>query len=261
MPPRSLARRLLSFASVAMFGFCATGCTWFDEFFDESVSLVEFAPVSAQVTVELAEVSRSQLVLEGKDGVCPTMANDISARVDDKSMDVFIRGGQQPASTTGWICGMPTFRRTVAPSELGGESTRFVVKDDTATFTIVATGLLQDRTITPVNDVPVETGVETSFEWSVKTDVIDPELLIVDFVYEDTTLKLSSTPWTRVDGSTVFIRLPADSPAGKGKLHVDVTAEVPVETCDGVPACEASVHALAEVELEVVSIKPEPPSP
>ncbi|MBK9259731.1 MAG: hypothetical protein IPM54_07805 [Polyangiaceae bacterium] len=260
MPPRSLARQILSFIPVAIFGICATGCTLFDEFFDESVSLAEFAPVSAHVTVELADVSRSQLVLEGKEGMCPTMKDDIEARVDDKPMDVFIRGGQQPNSQGGWICGMPTFRRNVASSDLGKASTRFIVEDDTKTITVEATGLLQERTIAPtVKDVPIEAGVETSFDWSVATDEIDPELLLVDFVYDDAALSLSSTAWTRVDGSLVHIRLPADAPAGKGMLQVEVTANVPVEKCDGVPACDASVHARAEVELEVVASKPPNP--
>jgi hypothetical protein len=261
MPPCSLARQFWSFASVAIFGICATGCVnWFDEVFDDNVSLSEFAPVGATVSVERGEMSRSQLVLDGKDGVCLTMADDISARVNDRSMDVFIRGGQTPLKEGGWECSMPTFRRNVSVSDGESESARFVVEDDTAKFTVIATGLLKNRTIAPtVKDVPIEPGVETSFDWSVTTDVIDPERLVVDFVYDDAALSLPSTLKARVDGSLVHIQFPVDAPDGTGKLHVDVTAEAPIETCEGLPACSASVHAVAEVALEILKVIP--PSP
>ena len=259
MPPRSLASQLLSFAPVALLGISATGCTWIDDLFDESVSLSEFAPVSAQATVEFGAVSRSQLVLESKAGICPTMKEDIEARVDDKPMDMFIRGGQQPTAQGDWICGMPTFRRNIASGDFDGEANCFVVEDDTKTITVVASALIKERTITPiVTDVPINAGVETPFDWSVATDVIDPDLLIADFLYDDAALSLSSTIWTRVGGSLVHIRLPADAPAGKGKLQVDVTADVSVEKCEGVPACHASAHAVVEVPLEVAAKPPNP---
>jgi hypothetical protein len=258
MPPRSFARNLRPFALVTILGASATGCTLFDEFFDENVSLTEFAPVGAHVSVELTDIPRSQLVLEPKDGVCPTIKDDIAARVDDKSMDVFIQGGKQPSGKS-WICGMPTFRRNVAAADMGGASTKFVVDDDTATFTIVATGLLRDRTFISAKDVPVDAGVETSFEWPVPTDVIDPDLLMADFVYDDAALALTSEIEARVEGSMVVLRLPTNAPAGMGKLQLDVTADVPVEKCEGVRACTASVHAVTELSLKVSAA--EPPSP
>jgi len=259
MSPRSFARKLPSFILVTFLGASATGCTLFDEFFDESVSLAEFAPVGARVSVELTDISRSQLVLEAQEGVCPTMAEDIEARVNDKVMDVFIKGGQQPSGKD-WICGMPTFRRNVAAADMGSATTKFVVDDDSATVTIVATGLFLDRTVTPsIKDVPIVAAVDTSFEWSVPTDTIDPELLSAEFVYDDSALVLTSEISARVDGSLVYIRLPTDAPAGVGKLQLDVTAEVPVEKCEGVPACSATVHVVKELAIDVVAAAPPNP--
>ncbi len=259
MSPRSFARKLRSFTLVTFLGASATGCTLFDEFFDESVSLKEFAPVGAQVSVELTDISRSQLVLEAKDGVCPTMADDIEARVNDKAMDVFIQGGKQPSGKD-WICGLPTFRRNVAAADMGSASTKFVVDDDSATFTIVATGLLLERTVTPsIKDVPIVAAVDTPFEWSVPTDTINPELVSADFVYDDSALELTSEISTRVEGSFVFIRMPTDAPAGTGKLQLDVTADVPVEKCEGVPACSATVHVIKELAIDVVGAAPPNP--
>ncbi len=259
MPPRSFTRKLRSFTLVTLLGASATGCTLFDEFFDESVSLAEFVPVGAQVSVELTDLPRSQLVLEPKDGVCPTMADDIEAHVNDKAMDVFIKGGKQPSSK-GWICGLPTFRRNVAAADMGSGATKFVVDDDSDTITVVATGLLLARTVTPsVKDQPVVAAVDTSFEWSVPTDVINPDLLSVEFVYDDSSLVLTAEVSTRVDGSLVFIRLPTDAPAGAGKLHLDVIANVPVEKCEGVPACTATVHVVTEVAIEVTAAAPPNP--
>lgn len=259
MPPRSLARQLQSFIFVTILGVSATGCTLFDEFFDESVSLAEFAPVGAEVTVELGDMSRSQLVLQAKEGSCPTMADDIGANVDGKAMDVFIKGGKQP-SGKGWICGLPTFRRNVAEADKGAASTQFVVDDETATVTVVATGLLLERTMmSSIEAAPVVPGVETSFEWSMATDTIDPEMLTVDWIYDDATLSLMAEIDVRVVDNLVFIRLPVSAVAGAGKLKFDVTANVPVEKCEGVPTCTASVHALAEVGLDIVAAAPPNP--
>lgn len=259
MPPRSLARQLRSFTFVTILGLSATGCTLFDEFFDESVSLAEFAPVGAEVSFELSDLSRSQLVLQAKEGSCPTMADDIGANVDGKAMDVFIKGGKQP-SGGGWICGLPTFRRNVSEADMGGASTKFVADDDTATVTVVATGLLLERTMMPTGkNAPLVAGVETPFEWSVPTDTIDPKMMSVDLVYDDAALSLMAEIDVRVEDSLVFIRLPGSAPGGAGKLMFDVTAGVPVEKCEGVPACTASVHALTEVALDVVAAGP--PSP
>lgn len=259
MPPRPLARQFRSFILVTTLGVSATGCTLFDEFFDDSVSLAEFAPVGAEVSVELGDLPRSQLVLQAKSGSCPTMADDIAANMDGKGMDVFIKGGQQP-SGKGWICGQPTFRRNVAEADMGAESTKFVVDDDTATVTVVATGLLLERTLTPSNkNAPIVAGVETSFEWSVSTDTIDPEMLSVDWVYDDSALSLTAEIDVRVEGSLVFIRLPAGAAAGLGKLEFDVTADVPVEKCEGVPACAATAHAVTEVPLDLVGAGPPNP--
>ncbi len=258
MPPRSPAFTLLSFAPLAIFGIFCTGCELFDSFFDDSVTLADFAPARAKVSVELAEFSRAQIAIEAKDGSCPTIREDVEARVNDKPMDMFMRGGQKPTSSKEWICGSPTFRRNVSESDLGGASTRFDVGDETGDLTVEATGLLLARTITPtVKDVPIEAGVETSFEWSVATDEIDETLLDIDFVYDDETLSLSGDVSKRIEGSFLFVKLPANSPAGTGKLQLDVTAKVPVKTCTGVPACEASVHALAEVAIDV-AVSPVP---
>ena len=259
MPPRSFARKLRSFTLVTFLGASATGCTLFDEFFDESVSLAEFAPVGAQVSVELTDISRSQLVLQAKEGDCPTMADDIGAKVNGKAMDVFIKGGKQPSGGS-WICGLPTFRRNVAAADMGSGATKFVVDDDSATITVVATGLLLDRTVTPsIKDVPVVAAVDTAFEWSVPTDVINPDLVIADFVYDDAALMLTSEISTRVDGSLVYIRLPSNAPAGVGKLQIDVMADVPVEKCEGVPLCTATVHVVKELAIEVSAAVPPNP--
>jgi hypothetical protein len=258
MPPRSLARQIHSFALVTVLGAGATGCTWIDDFFDESVTLTEFAPVAAEVTFEQIDLSRTQLELQPKDGQCPTMKDDIEASVDDKPMDVFIKGGQQP-SGKGWICGVPTFRRNVADTDLGAASTSFVVEDETATFKIVASQLLIQRSLAFTDPAaPLDAGVETSFTWSVPTDAIDAELLQVDFLYDDPMLELTAEISVRVEGSLVFIRLPTNAPAGTGKLMVDVTAGVAVETCKGVRSCTARVHAPQALVVEVVAANPGP---
>jgi hypothetical protein len=257
MPPRSFARKLGSFTLVTFLGASATGCTVWDKFFDESVSLSELAPATAHATAELTDAPRSQLVLEAKTG-CPTMADDIAASVDGKAMDVFNKGQKQP-SGQGWICGLPTFRRNVAAADIGAVSTKFVAEDDTATVTVVASGLLLERKISPTTlDVVFQAGVETSFDWSVSTDRIDPTLLMADFIYDDASLVLTSEVATRVEGSLVFIRLPADAPSGLGKLQLDVMADVPVEKCEGVPTCTASVHAITELAIDAVAAPPSP---
>lgn len=259
MPPRTLARQLGSFTFVTILGFCATGCTWIDDFFDESVTLTDFAPVAAQVSVELSDTPRSQLVLEPKDGLCPTMRDDIEATVDDKPMDVFIRGGQQPSGKS-WICGMPTFRRNVAQADIGETSTKFVVEDDTATFKVVANGLLLERNITSTKGMaPMEAGVESSFDWSVPTDVVDPALVKADYFYDDPSLVVTAEISVRVEGSVLFIRLPTDAPAGKGTLMLEATANVPVETCEGVPACTATAHVFPQLAIDVLAMTPPNP--
>jgi len=255
MPPRSLARQLPSFALVTLLGAGVTGCTWVDDFFDESVTLTEFNPTAAQVTFEMGDLQRTQLVLQPQAGLCPTMKDDIEALVADKPMDVFIKGGKQPSGKS-WICGAPTFRRNVAATDLGAASTKFVVTDDTATFAVVASQLLIERSFAFEGKVdPMEAGVEATFKWSVPTDVIDPALLEADFAYDDPMLALTAEIETRVEGSLLFIRLPTNAEAGTGKLMLDVTAAVPVETCDGVPACSASVHAPVELAVEVIAAK------
>lgn len=252
MPPRSFARHFLPLTLITTLGLLATGCTLVDEFFDESVSLAEFAPVGAQVSVELAAISRSQIALQAKAGACPTMAADVAATVDAKAMDVFIKGGKQPSGSS-WICGNPTYRRTVSDTDLGAVSTKFVVDDDSATVTVVATDLLVARTLVPtVPNGSMTSGVEGSFAWSVATDVLDAKSIKADFLYDDPMLSLTAEVSVRVEGSTLFIRLPTDAPKGTGKLMLDVTAGVPVETCEGVPSCTASVHTLSELALEVV---------
>lgn len=259
MPPRSLARKLPSFALVTLLGAGVTGCTWIDDFFDESVTLTEFDPTAAQVTFEMGELPRTQLVLQPQEGLCPTMKDDIEARVADKPMDVFIKGGKQPSGKS-WICGAPTFRRNVAESDMGAASTKFVVSDDTATFALIATQLLVERSFEFESKVdPMPAGTETAFKWSVPTDVIDPALLEADFAYDDPMVTLTAEIETRVDGSLLYIRLPTNAPAGKGRLLLDVTAAVPVETCDGFPSCSASVHAPVELAVEVVEAKPPNP--
>lgn len=259
MPPRSLARQFSFFALVATLGAGSTGCTWVDDFFDESLTLTEFDPTEARVTFEMGDLQRTQLELEPQDGLCPTMKDDIEALVADKPMDVFIKGGKQPSGKS-WICGVPTFRRNVAAADIGAASTKFVVTDDTATFSVVATNLLLDRSLDFEGKVdPLQAGTETTFKWSVPTDVIDPASLDADFVYDDPMVTLTAEIETRVEGSLVFVRLPTNATAGTGKLMVDVTAAVPVETCLGFPACSASVHAPVELAVEVVEAKPPNP--
>lgn len=262
MPPRSLARQVSSFTLVAMLGACATGCTWINDFFDESVTLSEFAPTEAQVTFEMGDLQRTQLELQPKEGLCPTMKDDIEASVDDKPMDVFIKGGKQPSGKN-WICGAPTFRRNVATEDIGAASTKFVVTDDTADVTVVVSDLLLERVLSfegnadPVD--PLQAGTERTFVWSVATDVIDPASLVVHFVYDDAMLALTAEIETRVDGSFIFIRMPTNAPAGTGKLKVDLKATVPVETCEGVATCTATVHAPVALVAEVAAANP--PSP
>lgn len=258
MPPRSLAPQLQSFAFVAILGSCLTGCTWFEDFFDESVSLTELAPVGAKVSAEFNDTSRSQLVLQPKDGMCPTIRDDVAATVDDESMDVYIKGGKQPSGSS-WICGMPTFRRNVAATDIGAESTKFVADDDTKTITVVATGLFLDRTM-KVNDptAPLEAGVEKEFVWSVATDEIDPDNSMVDFVYDDPNLMLTAELTLRIDGSSMFVRLPMNAPEGPGTLTVDVTSAIPIETCDGVSTCSGSVHVVQGLAMNAVAPKPSP---
>ena len=258
MPPRSLAPQLASLALVSLLGAGATGCTWVDDFFDESVTLTEFDATAARVTFEMGDLQRTQLVLEPKEGLCPTMKDDIEALVQDKQMDVFIKGGKQPSGKS-WICGAPTFRRNVAAADLGAASTKFVVTDDTATIAVITSQLLIARSFDfETKADPVQAGVEATFKWSAPTDVIDPASLDAVFVYDDPMLSLTAEIELRVEGSLIFVRLPTNAPAGLGKLMLDVTAAVPVETCDGVPACSASVHAPVELAMEVLAAKPNP---
>ncbi len=259
MPSRLLSRQFQSFTLVTIFGALATGCTWIDDFFDDNVTLTDFAPVAAHVSVEFTNLPRSQLVLQPKDGQCPTMRDDIGATVDAKPMDVFIQGGKQPSGKT-WICGEPTFRRNIAAADFGAASTKFVADDDTKTITVVATGLVLERSLTLTDPaLPLQGGVETSFDWSVATDTIDPKLSSVDFVYDDPNLVLTAEVGLRVDGASLFIRLPTDAPAGKGTLKVDVMADVPIETCEGVAKCTGSVHLVKEIALEAFSVVPPNP--
>lgn len=259
MPSRSLSRQIQSSTLVVILGAMATGCTWIDDFFDDNVTLADFAPVGARVSAEFTNLPRSQLVLQPKDGLCPTMRDNIGATVDSKPMDVFIQGGKQPSGKT-WICGEPTFRRNVATADFGAASTEFVAEDDTASVTVVATALLLERTLTPSDPMlPLQAGVETSFDWSVTTDTIDPKLSTVDFFYEDPALVLTAEVGLRVEGSVVFIRLPTDAPAGKGTLKIDVTAAVPIATCEGVPTCSGSVHVVKEIAMDALG--PVPPNP
>ncbi len=258
MPPRSLAPQLHSFAFVTILGSCLTGCTWFEDLFDDSVTLTDLAPVAANVSAEMNDSSRSQLVLQPKDGVCPTIRDDVEANVDGKSMDVYIKGAKQPSGSS-WICAMPTFRRNVTDADIGAASTTFVAKDDTKTITVEATGLLLDRNLTESDStVPFLAGVEKSFVWSVPTDEIDATVSNADFVYDDRSLMLKAEVTFRVEGSLVFIRLPTDAPDGPGTLTVDVTTSIPIAKCEGVAACSGSARVVQDL---VMTAGPPAPGP
>ena len=89
-------------------------------------------------------------------------------------------------------------------------------------------------------------------------DEIEQDISTADFVYDDSTLMLKAEVTLRVEGGTVFIRLPTDAPNGSGTLTLDVTTAVPIAKCEGVATCSGSVHVVQDLAMTAGPVAPTP---
>ncbi|MRG95610.1 hypothetical protein [Polyangium spumosum] len=245
-----ILRRLLTLPVLATLALGTSGCALFD-LLEPDTTLADLAPARARVEVELGDEPRVSLALVAKEGTCEAITDDVEARVDDRPMDLFIRGGETPTKD-GWVCGAPTFRKALAEKDLGGASTRFEVSDDTARITLAFDGLLAARTITP--DHPqskVDPGAELSLAWSAPADELEEEKLQVTFTYDDESLELPAPPQVRLTDGEIVVKIPQGSPPGPGTLRVEAEVSVPATSCEGTPKCDAIVKASPELALEV----------
>jgi len=250
MPPRSPRSILFTVPFVAAMSASITGCQFFDVFEDKT-TLAELAPQNAQVKVDLDAEPMVHLALEASPKGCEAITDDVEAKVDDRPMDLFTKGGEQPVKGS-WVCGAPTFRRALSPSELGGARTHFEVADETATISVEFDDLLVPRTLeinAPNNRI--DPGEELAIDWSVPSDELDPDTLDVTFSYNDADLELAAPPQVRLEGTTLFVKVAPGSPAGKGTLSVSVEAHVPAVVCNGAPKCEGVVTVTTATDLEV----------
>jgi hypothetical protein len=255
MPPRSRLSSLYTLPFITVMAASSAGCGLID-IFEAKTTLADLAPQNAQIVVELNDEPKVELVLEADQGACEAITDDVEAHVDDRPMDLFMRGGEQPAKG-GWVCGAPTFRRALSTEELGGASTRFGVADETAKITVEVEGLLVPRTITPdAEGGRILPGEELGLAWSAPGDELDPETLVLTFTYDDPLLTLAVPLSARVEGSDIIVKLPPGSPEGKGTLHVDVKAHIAAVECTGAPKCEAIVRVETNTTLEVEPIDP-----
>ena len=254
MPARVILPRFLAFPFLATLGLATSGCGLFD-LLESEPTLADLAPAGARVEVGLrGDEPRVSLSLVAREGKCAAITEDIEAKVDDRPMDLFNRGGETPTKD-GWVCGAPTFRKALAEEDLGGASTHFEVSDDTARIALDFEGLLAPRTLTLDHpQIKIEPGIDLSLVWSASGDELDENELSVSFVYEDEAHALPAPPQVRLVDGVLLVRLPQGSPAGSGTLRVDAEVRVPAVSCEGTPSCEAIVVVSPELVLEVADI-------
>ncbi len=253
MPARVSLPKLLAFPILTALALGSTGCGLLD-LLEPETTLADLAPVRARVEVELDDDPRVQLALVAKEGACQAITDDtIEAKVDDRPMDLFMRGGETP-TRDGWVCGAPTFRKALSEADLGAASTRFEVSDDTARITLDFEDLLAPRTITPAHPQnKIDPGVDLPIAWSVPSDELDEKNLDVDFTYDDAMLSLPTPPQVSLAEGSILVRFAQGSPAGAGTLRVHAKVGVGAAACEGTPSCEAIVEVSPETTLEVTA--------
>ena len=252
MPARVILPRFLTLSFLATTALASSGCGLF-ELFESETTLADLDPSSARVEVELGESPRVSLALVAKAGTCEAITDDIKAKVDDRKMDLFMRGGETP-SKDGWVCGSPTFRKALAEENLGKDKTHFEVSDETARIALDFEDLLAPRTITTSHpDNKIDPGVDLALAWSAPGDALDEENLDVVFTYDDETLELPAPPQVSVVDREIVVRIPQGSPAGTATLRVDAEVRVDATSCEGTPSCEATGKVSPEVAVEVTS--------
>jgi len=241
--------RLFALPLFVLMSAASLGCGVLD-IFDAKTTLDDLDPKVARVEVLLGAQPLVNLELVGSKG-CETITDDVEAFVDGQSMDLFMRGGQVPFKG-GWVCGAPTFRKSLSADDLGGALTHFEASDKTRKVSVDIEGLLIERTVTPaaMNNT-VNAGDEIELEWSNTQDEIDETTLAVAFAYEDSTLTLPVPATARVLQGKLLVKFSAESPKGKGNLDVDVKVHVPVAVCKGAPSCEATVHVQTTLSIDV----------
>lgn len=246
MLPRSQLSAFSSFV-LLLSGLASTGCS----LFETKTTLADLAPESARITVDLNAEPMVHLELI-TDGACEAITDDVEAHVNDRQMDLFKRGGEQP-SQGGWVCGAPTFRRALGTEDLAGPSTKFEVADETATINVEVEGLLAARTITTSAAASkMKAGEETEVTWSATNDQLDEANLDVSFVYDDTTLTLPAPASLRLANGAIFVKIPPGAAAGTGTLRINATVRVPATVCKGAKTCDAEVAVTAEAPLEIL---------
>ncbi|WP_281332990.1 hypothetical protein [Polyangium sp. 6x1] len=244
--------RFLALPFLATLALASSGCSLFD-LLEPETTLADLDPARARVEVELGESPRVSLALVAKEGTCEAITDDIEAKVDDRPMDLFIRGGETPTKD-GWVCGAPTFRKALAEENLGEGKTHFEVSDDTARIALDFEDLLAPRSLTPNHPQnKIDPGVDLSLAWSAPGDELDEEKLDVVFTYDDETLELPAPPEVSVVDGEIVVRIPQTSPAGPATLRVDAEVHVAATSCEGTPSCEATVKVSPTVALEVTN--------
>ncbi|WP_272425657.1 hypothetical protein [Polyangium jinanense] len=252
MPARVILPRFLALPFLATLALGSSGCALFD-LFESETTLADLDPTRARVEVEFGESPRVSLALVAKEGTCEAITDSIEAKVDERPMDLFIRGGETP-SKDGWVCGAPTFRKALAEENLGKDKTHFVVSDDTARIALDFEDLLAERTITPSHPQnKIDPGIDLALAWSAPGDELAEEDIDVVFTYDDETLELPAPPQVSVVDREIVVRIPEGSPAGHATLRVDAKVQVAATSCEGTESCEATVKVSPEVALEVTS--------
>ncbi|MDI1475184.1 hypothetical protein [Polyangium sp. y55x31] len=244
--------RILTLPFLATLALGSSGCGLFD-LLEPETTLADLDPAIARVEVELGESPRVSLVLVAKEGTCEAITDDVKAKVDDRKMDLFIRGGETPTQD-GWVCGAPTFRKALAEENLGKEKTHFEVSDESARIALDFEDLLAERTIAPSHPQDkIEPGVDLALAWSAPGDEFAEDDIDVVFTYDDATLELPAPPQVSVVDREIVVRIPQGSPPGPATLRVDAEVHVAAASCNGTESCEATVKVSPEVALEVTS--------
>ena len=247
-----LSRSLFSgvpFLALVMTSVMSMGC----ELFDMKTTLAGLGPTLARVEVDLDAEPMVHLMLPASDGACEAITNDVKASVNDRQMDLFKRGGEEP-SQGAWVCGPPTFRRALGADDLTTNPTVFRVEDRTAKIHIEVDGLLAERTI--AIDTPdgfFTAGTETHVSWSAELDELDAADMDVEIVYEDPALVLPAPASFRLDAGSIFVKVAPSSPPGKATLRINATVGTPVVVCEGAKSCEAKVMLKTELPLDIVA--------
>lgn len=246
MLPRSLSSGV-SLVALVWTSIASMGCS----LFETKTTLADLDPM-ARVEVELDAEPMVHLLLPASDGACEAITDDVKANVNNREMDLFKRGGEEP-SQGGWVCGAPTFRRALGPEDLSVNPTAFEVEDETASIHLEVDGLLAARMISvDTKSGKFPAGEEVRVIWSADRDVLDVAKMKVDVVYDDPMQVLPAPAAFRIDAGSVYVKIAPSSPLGMAVLRISATVGNPVVVCQGVSSCEAKVELNTEVALEVV---------